>query len=370
MQISFNTSRKSLRALVTLGLVTLGLAAHAAFADTAPTIAQLATGTDSKTHAARAAHKKPRYQGYPSYWVAQGVATANDAYSQVLWGGPNVMGVWTMDPSGNLYAGANFIYGPFSGWNATAISVNPTNDSSRVLWANDDGEMCVWALNPDGSYNNGGAHGYGPYAGAYPGQTGRWHPRAIATNNNGLTYVLWYDADDGYLGLWSLNTDGTIAQVSGVMGPISPDWQPTAMSVNPSSGYCRILWNRTDGASGIWVMDSNLNYYTGGQNVFGPYSGWNAVAIATGGDATSRIEWARQDGTAELWSLDPNGNFNNVYGYAYGPNNGWYPQAISMNPRSEFTRVLWNRYDGAMGFWVMDNNDNFYSASSQIYGPY
>ena len=283
------------------------------------------------------------------------------------------MGEWVFDPSGNNVA-IGPVYGPYQdgsgSWSPVALSVNPLTDRARVLWNRSDGAAGVWTMD-----SNGNAVTVGPTLGPFSG----WTAIGIATASDDSSYLLW-QRTDGAMGEWTLDANGNPYNQSTVYGPYTDNrgntWAAYAISVNPGTDYARIVFERSDGLVGVWIMDNNDNYSSGGDVTYGPYSdsggNWNPIAIATAQDSSSYLLWARDDGAAGVWILDSNVNPVTV-GPTYGPYSdsygGWGPQALGVNPGDDTTRLLWDRNDGGSGLWALNSSGNETSVGP-TYGPF
>jgi len=130
-------------------------------------------------------------------------------------------------------------------------------------------------------------------------------------------------------------------------------------------GYTRLLWRGTDYSISLWKLDSNLHLVT--NHAYGPYAGWQPVALTTDVYSYSYVLWRNTNGSISLWLVDPNLNF--VNSHVYGPYPGWIAKGLSVSTsRSPNFRVLWRYTNGAETLWNVDGALNF--VSSTVYGPY
>ena len=117
-------------------------------------------------------------------------------------------------------------------------------------------------------------------------QSTGWLNIALATASNGTSYSLWDHLQDGIMAEWVYDANGNALVEGPTYGPYTDGnytWSPYDIGVNPTNGRARVLWDRSDGAAGVWTMDANGNAVTIGPT-YGPYDGWQAIGIATAND--------------------------------------------------------------------------------------
>jgi len=127
----------------------------------------------------------------------------------------------------------------------------------------------------------------------------------------------------------------------GPHGPYS-GWNARAVA-DGSDGLMRVLWNHFDGSVALWLLGptGNLASYR-----YGPVAGWRAVDVSVGPDNRTHILWTNTDGRMGLWSLNVSGSV--VSAASFGPYSGWLARSISHGPDG-LTRVLWSKNDGSVG---------------------
>jgi hypothetical protein len=312
-------------------------------------------------------------------------------------GGTTVLGTQTLSSgaaafsTSTLSTGAHTITASYSGdaafgtsnatltqvvanaWVPADISVG-ADDLSRVLWTYPDGRATLWSLErTSGNYTQGPV--FGPYDG------GAWQATRIACGTDGVSHVLW-NKGDGTLSLWWVNADNTF-QKNVIYGPY-PGWTATDIAVGSDNLHAgsanlligeqvatddnvtHILWTNSDGRALVWSVDSTTGNYTPGP-VYGPYTGYTAVALACGSDGLTRLVWANPLGDAAYWIMDATNNEQNVT--VFGPYTGWIPTDIDVGS-DNLARVLWtNTTDGRAVVWSVDANGNP-SDNQNFYGPY
>ena len=251
------------------------------------------------------------YQVFGPYtgWNAKALADAPDGTTHLLWTHPadGQVSLYNIAPSGAL---THHEYGPYPGWTASSVSTDG-NGLCHLLWHYTDGTASLWALdNTAGTFSH---HEYGPYPG--------WTATAVASGPT-TTQLLWNNTDGTAAG-WIVNNDGSFAHHS--FGPY-PSSAATALSVGPDDGS-HLLWSIGSGQLSLWTA----NFGTGGfsHTEYGPYPGAAGTSLATGPDGVSHLLWTYGDGTASLWGINPNGSIGH---HVFGPYSGWNAVAVSAGP--------------------------------------
>jgi hypothetical protein len=152
----------------------------------------------------------------------------------------------------------------------------------------------------------------------------------------------------------------------------NPSWRPVGSGAPDLSAAldlsvgtdnrARLLFTDLDNRAVFRSFDNSGSSTSGGP--YGPYSGWNAKAVADGSDGLTRVLWNHFDGSAALWLLGPTGN---LASYRYGPVAGWTAVDVSVGP-DDRTQILWTNTDGRMGLWSLNVSGSVVSAAS--FGPY
>ena len=136
---------------------------------------------------------------------------------------------------------------------------------------------------------------------------------------DGFTRILWRGTD-GKISVWKLNAG--LSHVADVQyGPFA-GWDPIALTVG-SNNNTYVLWRNTDGSISLWRLDGNLNFVT--NRLFGPYDGWKAQGLGSGGGQL-RVIWRYTLGQVSVWNVDQN-SLNLLDSAAHGPFFGWDPGA-------------------------------------------
>ena len=186
-----------------------------------------------------------------------------------------------------------------------------------------------------------------------------WVPLSAVPAPDGKAHLLWGDGT-GRADLRILASDGSIASdVS--FGPY-PGWQALALSVAPDNSN-HILWQYIDGTISIWKIDeagdaSSLKY-----TLYGPYAGWSPLGISTASDSSDRLLWSYDVNTVSAWRIDSSGTLTYR---VFGPYAGWTPVAIAAAPDLS-DHVLWKYAENTMSDWRIDPS---WTVTYRILGPY
>ena len=281
-------------------------------------------------------------------------------------------------PLGLTQGGDGYFYGAASNGGAngtgTVFQVSPDGTVFRVLHA--FGPM-VYSFDPppnNQGLNRDGTSPLGPLA---VGSDGLLYGTAGGggLNNSGTvfrlvtshTHVLWTKAD-GTASLWSVDTSGVYTHAE--YGPY-PGWAATAVA-SGGDGLTRLLWSHAaDGEIALWAVDGAGLFR---HQEYGPYPGWTSDSLAAGADGLPHVLWnyagasgfgGLSSGTASVWDVDAAGGF----GYHdYGPYPGWTATAAAIGGDG-LTRLLWNHApDGQIALWGLTPATG--AASVTLYGPF
>jgi hypothetical protein len=145
--------------------------------------------------------------------------------------------------------------------------------------------------------------------------------------------------------------------------------QPGILSAQTSGiggdGNTRLLWRATDGSISLWELDGNLNFIR--FHAYGPYYGYEPVAITTAANSFTYVLWRFTDNSITLWGVDPVLNFS--FFHTYGPYTGWTAETLSADTNGNSTlRLIWRNTAGQVSIWFLDPGLNF--VRNAVYGPY
>ena len=242
----------------------------------------------------------------------------------------------TIDRSGNATSAGP--YGPYSGWNATAVT-GAADGLTRVLWNNEDGPAALWLVTPQG----GNQASY--RLNAMPG----FMAVDVAASIAGITHVLWTNAD-GRITISTVDNSGR-ATAGTTYGPY-PGWTAIAAADGPD-GSTRVLWNNLDGRAAISFARAGnlLASYS-----YGPAAGWTGLDVAVGGDGLTRILWSHHDGRIALGIIDSSGQIK--YGPVYPAPENMSTIRIATGPNGS-SQVLFTDFGSSAILWEMSADGAF-----------
>ena len=222
------------------------------------------------------------YADASGQWRAASLSAGPDGTPHLLWTrSDGRAALWTVNPDGTFTVPAG--YGPYTDgsaqnlWAATAVATGPDN-VSHLLWDNADGKAALWTVRGDGSVEVLG--GYGPYA----ADSQLWGARSLSVGGDGVPHLLWTHPS-GRAALWTVHADGTFT-IPAVYGPYtdgspSTPWAAVAVATG-ADGLSRLLWDNADGRASLWNGAADGTF---APTFYGPYTddgGWTAVAVSTG----------------------------------------------------------------------------------------
>jgi hypothetical protein len=126
------------------------------------------------------------------------------------------------------------------------------------------------------------------------------------------------------------------------------------------------MWRGTDSRISLWRLDNTNNINLVAFHEYGPYFGWQPIALTTANNGYSYVLWRSTGGSVALWRVDANLNF--VSGSpGFGPYNGWTAESLRVDTNTtNRVRVLWRGTDGAVAIWIVDPALNL--IASRVYG--
>ena len=213
---------------------------------------------------------------------------------------------------------------PSSGWQIEGLGNFDDAGDADVLWRNAfTGQTGVWRL------TGGDVTGWA-WLPTEPPDSG-WHIRGVGDfDGNGISDVLWRNADTGETGAWILDAPGNepsvVAWIWLPTEPTDSGWEIQGVGDFTGEGSADVLWrNTTTGEVGAWILD--------GPQVVGwvwmatepTDSGWETQAVVDlTADGVSEVLW-RHGATGQVgaWLMDG----TSVAGWAWlptePPSSGW-----------------------------------------------
>jgi FG-GAP-like repeat len=160
-------------------------------------------------------------------------------------------------------------------------------------------------------------------------------------NADDVSDILW-QRSDGTPGMWLM--DGSNALSIGAIGPFNPGptWQIKDGGDFNGNGFTDILWQNNDGTPAIWLMDGRNVLSLGAVGAFNPGPSWQIKATGDFNfDSKADILWQSDDGTPAIWLMD---GMNAVSLGAVGPFNpgpDWHIKATGDFNGDGNSDILW-----------------------------
>lgn len=193
------------------------------------------------------------------YWTASGFNDIDsDGISDILWTGKGgEVGCWLLNPDGTVKAGRSVaanLTQTNNYWRVGAFSDIDLDGTSDILWIGGRGEVGIWFLNSSGTLRSTRTVSGNLSATNYYWKVGGLND----VDRDGIPDILW-TGNGGEVGVWLLNRDGTIKSVRSVAANLAPNGYWTASGFNDvdHDGTADILWTGAGGEVGIWFLKSD-----------------------------------------------------------------------------------------------------------------
>jgi len=180
------------------------------------------------------------------------------------------------------------------------------------------------------------------------------------TRDDGINNLYYQDIDFGYIDSWVMNPDGTLRVANPTYATsIERSWQLRCAGDVSGDGRVELFFHKTNGQSGVWFMDTNG--FSIAYRAVCPTrtpSGWELRGCGdVSGDGRVELFWQRTNGATAVWFMDTNGAF--VTGRAItsvAVPNGWtLRQVLDVNNDGR-VELLWQNVSGATAIWFMNTN--------------
>jgi hypothetical protein len=285
-------------------------------------------------------------------------ATLSDAV--VCWGS-NAMG--QLGSSVGLYRKPTPVYYPSS---TTGSTISPPitatifgDGRSALMWRNTNGSVTAWRY--VGSSSPTGFSDTGVTFGPYPGWT------LINSDGDydgdGKGDLLW-QRTDGAISIWLMN--GTTIKSQSQFGPYAGWSFFSGNSDFNGDGKSDLVWLRSDGAISLWLMNGGT---FSSERTHGPFAGWSLLSATNDfdGDGKADLLWKKNIGAVSLWLMD--GANTKQVSPEYGPYPGWTVISGSSDYNGDGkTDLTWEKSDNAVSVWLMNGVTK--TAESPQFGPY
>lgn len=228
-------------------------------------------------------------------------------------------------------------YGPFPGWQATAMCVGPDN-CPHVLWTNVNRTCILWKLSSTGA---------NPVMSPIYGPVTSFMPRDISVGGDNQTRLLWDDTNN-YIFLWQLtSTDTNPVQSTTYATPGS--FADRALAVG-SDNLPHILWGSYNGSFLLWRTNSDGSSPVASAT-YGPFAGYIASDMGIGANNLPQVLCKNSASFVTLWSFQSDGS-------------------VPVNYKTFMAPTLWNQATLDVGGdnqprVLFDNNDGTTTLSKQ-----
>jgi hypothetical protein len=155
----------------------------------------------------------------------------------------------------------------------------------------------------------------------------------------------------------------TLMMTVAVLSAIQPSIVSAQTSGVGPDGFTRILWRGTDGRISLWKLNASLLHVADVQ--YGPYPGYDPIAITVGSNNNTYVLWAHTNGSISLWRVDS--NLNLVSYQVFGPYDGWTAQGLGSGGGQ--LRVMWRYTTGQVSVWAVDPS-SLALLDFEVHGPY
>ena len=172
---------------------------------------------------------------------------------------------------------------------------------------------------------------------------------------DGRSDILWHNGN-GTAAIWFM--DGATPYKQSAIGTVDTAWQIAGTSSLVQStgdfdadGKADILWRKTDGSVGIWLMNDSTPKAQAGAGVID--TAWQIAGVGDfDGDGKSDILWRKSDGTVALWLMNGTSPTTQV---AFGAiDTAWQIAGIGDFDGDGKADILWRKSDGTLAMWLMN----------------
>jgi len=223
-------------------------------------------------------------------------------------------------------------YGPFPGWQATALCVGPDN-CPHILWTNVDRTSILWKLS---------ATGTNPVMSPTLAAVTSFLPRDISVGADNLPHVLWDDTNNSvFLQRFSATDTNPVTSATSAA---PAGYADKAIAVG-ADNLPHILWGSYDGRLTLWRTNSDGSAPVSSP-AYGPFTGYVASDMGIGPNNMPQVVWNNGNSFITLWSFTSDGSSYNYYN-TYSPTAPWRRVSIDVGGDNQ-VMGLFNNTDGSV----------------------
>ena len=176
-------------------------------------------------------------------------------------------------------------------------------------------------------------------------------------NGDGTDDVLWRKSD-GSVGLWLMDD---VARTYSFVADVSSSWAIKGSGDLNGDGTDDVFWRKTDGSIGYWEMNNGQRDY---EFIASISADWKSMGIGDfNGDGTDDILWRRDDGKVGMWEMQ---NGSRYYKDLATVSLNWLIVDTGDFNGDGTDDILWRREDGKVGMWSMNNGQQSYQDIARV----
>lgn len=192
-------------------------------------------------------------------------------------------------------------------WKIAGVADINGDGYDDILWHSTTGVVGYWLLNEAGNYISGGLTTTANV------NYHEWHVVSFLDINNDATADIIWQSEDGIIGYWLLNTDGSL-KLWGLFSndlAVYQDWKVSGFGDINQDGVKDIIWRSTSGVVGFWMLNADLTVKQGGLTVDEMIDFEENKLIGSvdlDGDNTTDYVWQNSTGYLTYWLLNADGS--------------------------------------------------------------
>jgi hypothetical protein len=263
-------------------------------------------------------------------WHIVGTGDFNgDGRVDILWRNANSgqLSDWLGTSSGSFVSNsANFSSTVTTDWQVVGTGDFNGDGISDILWRNaNSGQLSDWLGTSNGGFVSNSAN-------LSSTVTTDWHIVGTGDfNGDGIDDILWRNANSGQLSDWlGTSNGGFVSNSANLSSTVTTDWQIVGTGDFNGDGTSDILWrNANSGQLSDWLGTSNGGFVSNSANLSSTVTtDWHIASIGDfNGDGIDDILWQNTNGQLSNWLGQSNGGFIDNSSHAATINSpGWHVQ--------------------------------------------